>query len=430
MTSNRCRGISRRDFLHASGVGLGIAACDNHIYGQEAPTGFLPCIDYPIRRGPDDPPTPTPVEYALELQGNPSPSAPRMPTGRGAAAPSIPENTPVRAGAPARAPARMAAKNRWQVQVLKIAFQSGTSQGLIQRVMRIASQWSEFTKIPFERSSSSNAEIRVAFRPGDGHWSYVGIESVPSNVRGNSMNLAISERSLDTNPYDTAVVLHEFGHALGCIHEHQSPGQSGIEFDPEKTINYFRVTYQWPRQMTIDNVLTRYNAGSLLRFSDFDPKSIMLYQYPASITKNKKGTEQNLILSQTDMEFISKLYGQTPPTPSGKEQPKPTETASQSITVDGPPIIGAITPNQGVNNYLFEITSNRTYVLATAGYTQVDLRLFKDETEVDLKDKVSTPDLVNQIAKITLATGKYRLEVRHLYPNGVGEYGLRVVSVK
>jgi hypothetical protein len=34
--------------------------------------------------------------------------------------------------------------------------------------------------------------------------------------------------------FDKATVLHEFGHAIGLIHEHQSPFKGGFEWDKDE----------------------------------------------------------------------------------------------------------------------------------------------------------------------------------------------------
>jgi hypothetical protein len=431
------RRLARRDFLAASGAillpagcaAIGAATCGGFACGQLPAPAFVPCIDYPIRRGPLDPPYPTPVEAALDLDGTPIANVPRMPIGGGAAAaPRVMQMAPRRGDGPARAPAKMAVLNRWKVPVLNVAFYLPASGSLIQKVLKIASQWSEFTGIEFRHSRQPTAEIRVGFetlpnRPDSGHWSYVGIES--SSLRGKSMNLAITERSLDTEPYDTAVVLHEFGHALGCIHEHQSPGSGGIRFDPDKTIAYFSRNFGWSAQMTRDNVLKRYSAGDLLRFGPFDPDSIMLYQYDASITVDNRGTKQNFVLSRTDKEFIAKLYGRTPPTEQPPDEP-PVAAGPRTLTLDGEPQSGFVGPPNPIHNFVFELPATKTVTIQTNGYTPVALELFKDEIPVELK--LTTPDLVNLAATLELPSGKYRLLIKHRHPEGGGEYAVRLMS--
>jgi hypothetical protein len=429
---------SRRRFLAGAGSGVGLALCGKYAQGQDATQVFVPCVDYPVRKSPSDPTYLTPIERVIALQNVQPSSAPRVTTAaalpEGAA--QVSAKAPTRFGALPTGPSRFAAKNRWMQKTVGVAFEAGTSESLISKVLEIASEWTQYTGVNLQRSHSASAEIRVGFQtqlgfPDSGHWSYVGPDSLPQFLAGKSMNLAINEESLETRAYDRSVVLHEFGHAMGLMHEHQSPGKGGILFDPGMTVAYFQQLCGWDRDMTYANVINRYDAHDLKMFSDFDPKSIMLYQYPAEITKNHQGTDQNYVLSDTDKEFTCKLYDRAPPPKTNETtgQPATTDTTSptQALSLDGPRLAGAITPATSRNNYTFEITANRTYTLVTDGYTQVALQLFKDEAAINW-GKVRSPDLVNLAMTATLPTGKYRVEVRHRYDGGVGEYGIRLVT--
>src|SRR5262245_347781 len=350
---------------------------------SDATKVVMPCVDFPVRKSRTDPEYLTPIERALAAQGVQVASAPPKHVSAVAeAAPDVAGRAPTRLAAPPTGPARFAAKNRWTQSVVTVAFESGTSESMMRRVLEIASEWTNYTGVQFQRSSSSSANIRVGFQlrlglPDSGHWSYVGPESLAQNLNGaKSMNLAITEATLDSRPYDRAVVLHEFGHAIGLVHEHQSPGSGGIRFDPGKTIAYFSRLCGWSPQMTTDNVLTRYNEHDLKMFSDFDRKSIMLYQYPGEITVDGRGTEQNYVLSDTDKEFTAKLYNVTPsPKTDGTSTQPPvgTGSSSQTLSLDGPRVSGAITTKISVNSFPFTIAANGTYTLATDGSTQVAL---------------------------------------------------------
>ena len=63
---------------------------------------------------------------------------------------------------------------------------------------------------------------------------------------------------------DRATVLHEFGHSLGLIHEHQSPFKGGFEWNREEVSNY--VCIQSLREnmpfQSLDNVLTIFSGIS------------------------------------------------------------------------------------------------------------------------------------------------------------------------
>ena len=59
---------------------------------------------------------------------------------------------------------------------------------------------------------------------GQGSWSYLGTDATRVPKESFTMNLGFVDRS---------TVLHEFGHSLGLIHEHQSPFPGGFEWDRE-----------------------------------------------------------------------------------------------------------------------------------------------------------------------------------------------------
>jgi serralysin len=101
------------------------------------------------------------------------------------------------------------------------------------------------------------------------------------------------------------VVLHEFGHALGLVHEHLSPAAE-IPWDEKKVIAYYKRTNGWNEDYIRANVLARSKADA---FTRFDPLSIMLYPVPKELTIG--GFEipwSNSELSALDREFIAQMY--------------------------------------------------------------------------------------------------------------------------
>ena len=102
------------------------------------------------------------------------------------------------------------------------------------------------------------------------------------------------------------VTLHEFGHALGLLHEHQHP-EGGIHWDREQVIAHYKRTNGWSAAQTELNVLAGV-SGSQFLASAFDPQSIMLYPIPAELTTDGYSTQWNYMLSDGDKALAAQLY--------------------------------------------------------------------------------------------------------------------------
>lgn len=196
------------------------------------------------------------------------------------------------------------AKNKFWApgQKLRVRFLNGSSS-LHNKVFAYAEQWESFANIDFVRVSSGTAEIRVAFDK-DGHYSYVGKDNLNIPAAQKTMNLELNSSSSEEQI--SRVTLHEFGHALGLMHEHQHP-MANIPWKKEAVYAFYYQTNGWSRQEVDRNVLNKYTWESS-QHTNYDSKSIMQYPVPSSITTNGFSVPWNTNLSATDKDFIAKMY--------------------------------------------------------------------------------------------------------------------------
>jgi hypothetical protein len=191
-------------------------------------------------------------------------------------------------------------------RTLKVVFLGGDA-GVQQQVMATARQWSDFANIAFDFGNHKDAEIRIALDENDGHWSAVGTDALVEEhfAKGApTMNCGLTTES-PPSEY-SRVVLHEFGHALGMIHEHQNP-EAGIRWNARVVIDDLKRLQGWDEQTIWHNVLKSVNRDDV-RFTAFDDKSIMLYPFPREWTLDGRQFGQNSVLSDTDKAFIAVHY--------------------------------------------------------------------------------------------------------------------------
>lgn len=191
-------------------------------------------------------------------------------------------------------------------RVLRIYFMDG-SKTQRSRVIEHASQWMEYANIKFDfKAARTKSDIRISFIADPGSWSYIGTDSLGIPKSEPTMNFGWLQDDTDDMEYNR-VVVHEFGHALGCIHEHQNP-KGGIKWNVSAVYAYFAgPPNNWSKEDTYTNVIQKYSLDQL-NASKFDSKSIMLYSFPGELISGGKATPMNYRLSPRDRAFIKKNY--------------------------------------------------------------------------------------------------------------------------
>jgi serralysin len=150
------------------------------------------------------------------------------------------------------------------------------------------------------------ADVRIAFKPGNGSWSYLGTQCKTIARDKSTMNFGW----LDANSSDEdvrSVVLHEFGHALGLIHEHQNP-KDGINWDRAAVeAELSGPPNNWDMATIEHNIFKKYDKDAVIA-TGVDKTSIMMYQIPANWTQDGFTTSFNATLSPQDKTLIQSIY--------------------------------------------------------------------------------------------------------------------------
>lgn len=183
----------------------------------------------------------------------------------------------------------------------------GGSALVRKKVQQYTTEWENFANIDFRFvGAGQDAEIRVAFNPG-GSWSYIGNTNLHIPNDQYTMNFGWFNDNTSDLEFSRTVI-HEFGHALGAIHEHQSPA-ADIPWDKEAVYAYYAATQTppWTKADVDRNLFNKYPA-STTRFSEFDKFSIMCYRIPNQLTIGDYEVGDNRVLSDQDKSFIKQMY--------------------------------------------------------------------------------------------------------------------------
>jgi len=166
------------------------------------------------------------------------------------------------------------------------------------KVKNTVQEWSKYANIKFQNvayDSTKPADLRITFDPSSGSWCYVAeeLKNVPANQP--TTNLGWMDPSSITTSDDIGVILHEFGHALAFLHEHQSPAHGGtltlnrdgrsssrrysapLIIEPTAVISFHTSTQGWTVDQVQKQILDVYNLNDVSNFSALDLTSIMMY---------------------------------------------------------------------------------------------------------------------------------------------------------
>ncbi|MDI1265755.1 MAG: M12 family metallopeptidase [bacterium] len=227
---------------------------------------------------------------------------------------------------------------KWTSGLVTVCFFDGIKEAR-DHVADVAARWTASTSLKFDFGPQGNrrtcnatapSDIRVSF-VGSGYWSYVGTQSRLIDPNKQTLNLQGMDRASFTEK-DDGVILHEFGHAVGFEHEHQSPvGGCNSQFN----WNYLYTALGWSKA-EVDRNMRQLDVSSTangLLTTAFDRKSIMLYSLsPAAFLNAASAScyiaEANNTLSAVDSQAMKTVYPSIAaggaPAPAGAMPAPPT----------------------------------------------------------------------------------------------------------
>jgi len=192
-------------------------------------------------------------------------------------------------------------RNRlWDVgQTIRVKFLGG-EQELKNKIIQGAREWERYANIKFQFVTSGPAEIRIGFIEGVNNSSQIGTEALRIEETRETMNFSFFDDA--TEKYIWWVIRHEFGHALGLLHEHLHP-KNNINWDKD-----FLYEYQRPlSKEEVNNLFFNTYDEDNVYFCEYDPLSVMHYAVSNNYTLDNFTVGTNII-SQEDKNFIGRLY--------------------------------------------------------------------------------------------------------------------------
>ncbi len=187
---------------------------------------------------------------------------------------------------------------------LTVGFLDAPPKALRRKILQHMNAWGTRANVKFTEAAT-DPQVRIAREP-DGYWSYLGTDIL--SIPRDQQTMTLEAFSLETSDSEFhRVVRHETGHTLGFPHEHMRR-ELVQKIDEAKAIAYFGQTQGWTADEVRAQVLTPIEEASLLGTAHADPRSIMCYQIPGSLTKDGKPILGGKDIDAKDYAFAASLY--------------------------------------------------------------------------------------------------------------------------
>ncbi|WP_299194049.1 hypothetical protein [uncultured Erythrobacter sp.] len=222
----------------------------------------------------------------------------------------------------------------WQIDRIPVCFLGIDAQfalsdqkarSLKSEIAEIAAEWNAVPGVPdFDFGDLENPNVcsgneyavavQIDERPSG---SMVGRSARPYAKLGiPTMHLQLSRLVSGGNEMKRHVVLHEFGHALGLLHEiRHADGNCWEKFKKPELYAYYAKELGISDQEQVRTQLRRYDRvtfGGLLTITSIDQLSVMMYSFPPRVYEQASPpcwSSLNSVISDGDVLTLQKAYG-------------------------------------------------------------------------------------------------------------------------
>jgi hypothetical protein len=191
----------------------------------------------------------------------------------------------------------------WNVgATIHVRFINGNGEQHAQ-VMALAKEWEQYANIKFVQTKSEPSQIRVEFSDRKENYSFLGTDAHQAEPEENTLHFELG--LFDEPTRLKRIVLHEFGHVLGFMHEHSIP-DSGIKWNKD-TIYKEYAKFGWDKDIVDEQLFSVYERPYTNGLK-YDKNSIMCFPIHHWQTTNGHSVDWNAEISEGDKELTGLIY--------------------------------------------------------------------------------------------------------------------------